>query len=178
MTTQGFTDLALEAKALDFATVAHEGQFYDGLPYVRAHLMVVADIGRIYTKDSELISMFLLHDTIEDTPTTYEELLVKFGKRIADGVFCLTDGAGKNRAERKVESYRKLRQNKDARLGKICDRIANMEASVGKPHALMYIREMKKFKAELYFKEDGYDEAWNRLDKAFALLVYNTSVNR
>ena len=67
-------------KAIDFATKVHEGQYRKGTdrPYI-VHPMEVGKIVSTMTQDEEIISAAILHDTIEDTGVTYEDL--KHGKK-------------------------------------------------------------------------------------------------
>ena len=72
-------------KALDFAKKKHKGQLDDeGEDYFKSHLLYVGSMLSGLVQDKEVIAAGLLHDTIEDTDTTYEELVKVFGKRVAD----------------------------------------------------------------------------------------------
>ena len=70
-------------KAIDFATKVHEGQYRKGTdrPYI-VHPMEVGKIVSTMTQDEEIISAAILHDTIEDTGVTYEDLKQEFGTRL------------------------------------------------------------------------------------------------
>ena len=82
-------------KALAFATEKHKGQVDDsGKPYIN-HPIAVAEIVRCVTKDEEVIAAAFLHDVLEDTDATYEELKSEFGFRVADLVNEVTK-EGKN----------------------------------------------------------------------------------
>ncbi len=84
---------ALVYEAVSFAARAHQGQFRkDGrTPYV-AHVMrvglVVRDVFGI--ADPDVLAAALLHDTIEDTPTDYDDIAEAFGPRVAGWVGTLT----------------------------------------------------------------------------------------
>ena len=72
----------LSHKARDFAKEKHKGQVDDnGNNYYHAHLAQVVNILHNVTGDRFILSAAWLHDTIEDTDTTYEELEKEFGKR-------------------------------------------------------------------------------------------------
>ena len=70
-------------RAIVFATKAHEGQFRKGtqIPYI-LHPMEAATIVGTMTADEEIIAGAVLHDVVEDTATTVEEVMELFGKRV------------------------------------------------------------------------------------------------
>ena len=121
------------SKAFNFAIEAHKNQKrISGVPYV-VHPVAVADILAGLKLDSATIITGLLHDTIEDTKTTYEVVLKEFGKEVAD----LVDGVTKISAleekaadNSQAENFRKLilATSKDIRvlLVKLADRLHNM----------------------------------------------------
>ena len=120
-------------KAFNFALEAHKDQKrISGAPYV-VHPVAVADILAELKLDSATIITGLLHDTIEDTKTTYDVVLKEFGKEVAD----LVDGVTKISAleekaaeSSQAENFRKLilATSKDIRvlLVKLADRLHNM----------------------------------------------------
>ena len=128
-----FSSVGPLSKAFNFAIKAHKNQKrFSGAPYV-VHPVAVADILAELKLDSATIITGLLHDTIEDTKTTYNEVLKEFGKEVAD----LVDGVTKISAleekaadNSQAENFRKLilATSKDIRvlLVKIADRLHNM----------------------------------------------------
>ena len=82
-------DLAVIRRACEVAQQAHYGQMRaSGEPYFQ-HVLSVANILADLRLDHETLAAAILHDVIEDTPITLEELEVKFGKTVAtlvDGV--------------------------------------------------------------------------------------------
>ena len=128
-----FSSLGPLSKAFNFAVEAHKNQKrISGAPYV-VHPVAVADILAGLKLDSATIITGLLHDTIEDTKTTYEVVLKEFGKEVAD----LVDGVTKISAleekaadNSQAENFRKLilATSKDIRvlLVKLADRLHNM----------------------------------------------------
>lgn len=75
----------LEDKALDYASKKHKGQLDDrGRPYFFAHVIQVYNILLDVTDDEPTLCAGLLHDIIEDTDTSYEDLVHEFTKEIAD----------------------------------------------------------------------------------------------
>lgn len=85
----------LELKALRFAYLAHDGQFrkYTGEPYI-THPIAVAGIIKSVTADPEVIAAALLHDVIEDTLVTREQIASEFSEIVAFMVFQLSRPCG------------------------------------------------------------------------------------
>ena len=119
--------------AYDFAEKAHSRQKRDsGDPYIH-HPLAVANILAELKLDGPTITTALLHDTIEDTIATYDEVEKKFGVEIAelvDGVTKLSRLENKNKEFSVAENFRKLilATSKDIRvlLVKLADRLHNM----------------------------------------------------
>lgn len=98
----------LEKRALDFATAAHAGidqrRKYTGDPYI-VHPIAVAGIVRGVPHTPAMIAAAYLHDVVEDTPVTIEQIRDRFGDEVAELVGWLTDiskPADGNRATRKA----------------------------------------------------------------------------
>ena len=121
------------SKAYTFALNAHKDQKRDsGDPYL-THPVAVANILTDLKLDSATIATGLLHDTIEDTKTTYKTVEKEFGKEVADlvdGVTKISEIEGKIIENSKAENIRKLilATSKDIRvlLVKLADRLHNM----------------------------------------------------
>jgi len=121
------------SKAYDFALKAHIKQKRDeGAPYI-IHPVAVADILSDLKLDSATIATGLLHDTIEDTHTTYNTIKEEFGQEVADlveGVTKISEFENQAGENSKAENFRKLilATSKDIRvlLVKIADRLHNM----------------------------------------------------
>ncbi|MBE6940485.1 MAG: bifunctional (p)ppGpp synthetase/guanosine-3',5'-bis(diphosphate) 3'-pyrophosphohydrolase [Ruminococcaceae bacterium] len=120
--------------AFTYAAIAHEGQLRkDGSPYVSHPLAVAQIVAEELHLDSESIAAALLHDTIEDTGATHEEVSRRFSPTIADlveGVSKLNRVQYTSKAEEQMENLRKmlLAMSKDIRviLVKVADRLHNM----------------------------------------------------
>ncbi|MCR5216531.1 MAG: bifunctional (p)ppGpp synthetase/guanosine-3',5'-bis(diphosphate) 3'-pyrophosphohydrolase [Lachnospiraceae bacterium] len=130
------TDLSMIEKAYEVATRCHEGQKRkSGEPYI-IHPINVAIILADLELDKETIMAGLLHDVVEDTSMTQEELAREFGEEVAlivDGVTKLTKlnfTVDKDKNELQAENLRKmfLAMAKDIRviLVKLADRLHNM----------------------------------------------------
>lgn len=151
-------------KAREFAKEKHEGQTYGDLPY-SFHLDGVRRLVTFYTNgDPVCETVAWLHDVIEDTEANYMEVKKRFGFVIADAVKLVTDKPGKNRFERHLNTYYRIRTNEIALIVKLCDRLSNMRQSRGTPKAGMYIKEYERFKFALY--TPGHDLLWEALDLA------------
>ncbi len=126
-------DHELLVRAYKFSDVAHAGQVrHSGEPYV-SHCVEVARILADLQLDTTTVASGLLHDIVEDTDITVEDVAREFGAEIAQIVDGLTKIANlplSSREERQVENYRKLLLSiaKDARviLIKLADRLHNM----------------------------------------------------
>lgn len=112
----------LEDKALDYASKKHKGQLDDrGRPYFFAHVIQVYNVLLDVTDDEAILCAGLLHDVIEDTDTTYEEILHEFNKEIADLVMEVThEGTDFN------NFYFPRLQSRKAILVQFADRLSNM----------------------------------------------------
>jgi len=121
------------SKAYNFALNAHKDQIRDsGDPYL-THPVAVANILTELKLDSATIATGLLHDTIEDTKTTYKTVKEEFGTEVADlvdGVTKISKLEGKVIVNSKAENIRKLilATSKDIRvlIVKLADRLHNM----------------------------------------------------
>ncbi len=121
------------AAAFEFGKQMHDGQFrHSGEPYF-THPVAVAAILTEQRLDDATIITAILHDTIEDTKASYEEVSELFGEEVAklvDGVTKLTNLQLSSRETKQAENFRKLfmAMSKDLRviLVKLADRLHNM----------------------------------------------------
>jgi (p)ppGpp synthase/HD superfamily hydrolase len=158
-----------EEIARQFAHDKHLNQMYGDNNYDVHFLEVVSNL-KLYGASFEEIIAGYLHDTIEDTATTSEEIEQKFNKEIADIVSLLSDKPGKNRTERHLNTYYLIRQNKKATMVKLCDRLANMKQclrSQDKKKSQMYVKEYMQFKFALYSNIPEHASVWLDLDQVF-----------
>ncbi len=148
------TDKALIRKAYAYGAEMHEGQRrQSGEPYFTHPIAVAAILTEMQLDDATIVTA-LLHDTIEDTRSTYAEITKTFGKEIAelvDGVTKLTNLQLSSAQTKQAENFRKLffAMSKDLRviLVKLADRLHNMrtiksmrpEKQVQKAHETMDI---------------------------------------
>lgn len=163
-------DRGLISAALDFATAAHDGQLrkYTGDPYI-VHPIAVAEIVSRTIQDSEMICAALLHDVIEDTDVTYEDIVnAGFRGRIARLVVELTDVSkpfdGNREVRKTIDRMHTAEASRDAHTIKLADLIDNtssiVEYDLG--FAKMYMREKRLL---LDCLKDGNSELWDRASK-------------
>jgi (p)ppGpp synthase/HD superfamily hydrolase len=162
-------------ETLQFAISAHGDQKYGSNPYV-AHLVAASMVltrfnFSVVDPVSGLIlhQAALLHDCIEDAKIEYKQLASRFGERVADIVYCVTDELGRSRDERHEKTYPKIRSNPDAIIVKLADRIANAEFSTVSRSSQMdkYRREFPGFKQALF---NGNNlEMWNHLESVLSV---------
>jgi guanosine-3',5'-bis(diphosphate) 3'-pyrophosphohydrolase len=151
-----------------YAAEKHEGQRYGERPYT-VHLAAVREVLRWagFADGHPLATAGWLHDVIEDTDATREEVAARFGEEVAGLVWAVT-GVGKNRKERNESAYAKIRACPDAATLKLADRIANVEASAEVPEKLaMYRKEWPAFRDAL--QGLGLPSLWDRLRAALGV---------
>ena len=135
-------DLDVVRKAYVFSAKVHQGQVrLSGEPYL-THLLEVADILVRLKMDVPTIITGLLHDTLEDTLATVDELRENFGEEVAnlvDGVTKIGKISFQTSEERQAENFRKmlLAMARDIRviLVKLADRLHNMRTLNFQPEA-------------------------------------------
>jgi len=133
-------DPNLLMKALSFAARKHRTQLRKGAestPYIN-HPIAVADLivrtGKIL--DGDTVAAALLHDTVEDTETTFEELEAEFGPVIAELVKEVTDNKKLPKEERKrLQEEHAPALSPRARVVKIADKTSNLRDVIQDPPA-------------------------------------------
>jgi GTP diphosphokinase / guanosine-3',5'-bis(diphosphate) 3'-diphosphatase len=129
----GEPDKDLICRAFHFASRLHEGQYRkSGTPYI-AHPIAVAGLLRDLGGDSVTIAAGFLHDVVEDTEVTLEEIEEHFGtqvKQLVEGVTKLSKFNFSSKTERQAENFRRmfLAMATDIRVivVKLADRLHNM----------------------------------------------------
>ena len=149
-------------KAIEFAVIRHSGtnRKGTGIPYI-VHPMEAAAIVSALTDDEEVIAAAVLHDVLEDTDTTYEELVQAFGRRIAGLVADESEDKREGRPpeetwmDRKTEALLRLESaGWDAKAIALGDKLANIRA--------MYRDQLRLGDGlwERFHKADKADQAW------------------
>lgn len=122
-------------RAWRFAAAAHHGQTVPGtpaLPYIMHLSLVSMELMAAFRAepghDEELgVQCALLHDVIEDTDITYEQLKAEFGQTVADGVLALTKNDVLPKTDKMADSLHRIRQQPpEIWMVKLADRITNL----------------------------------------------------
>ena len=151
---------------------AHGGQRYGEFPYV-THLDAVAALLQIHGHEKAVAAGYL-HDVLEDTDVSREELEQQFGADVAEIVAFCTDEPGPNRKERKKATYERMRQQissgydwiPTALATKVADRLANVEACVANsPDRLKKYRDEHATFRDVLFRPGTCDAMWEELDR-------------
>lgn len=118
-------------KAISFAAEKHKQQVRKGTksPYINHPIELVyliTNVGCVY--DSNTLSIAVLHDTIEDTNTTFEELVQEFSFEIAQGVLdCSDDKSLPKSIRKKYQIEHSMDKSKNVQIVKIADKISNIK---------------------------------------------------
>jgi GTP pyrophosphokinase len=172
-------DRAKVERAFDFACERHADQKrYSGDEFI-THPVGVAQICAGMRLDTETLCAALLHDTVEDTSATLDEVRAEFGDEIAqlvDGVTKLTGMNFESRDERQAENYRKMMvaMATDVRviLIKLADRLHNMRTlgALPKQKQTLKSHETLEIYAPLAHRLGIHAIKWELEDLAFATL--------
>lgn len=155
--------------AMRFAAAAHDGQKQPGhdLPYL-VHVVsvaaeVIAALPALPDIDGDLaVTCALLHDTVEDTAVSLEDLRARFGDAVAAGVAALTKNAQlPTKAERMADSLRRIQeQPREIAIVKLADRITNMS----EPPRDWTVEKRRAYRVEATIIADALGAASSVLD--------------
>jgi guanosine-3',5'-bis(diphosphate) 3'-pyrophosphohydrolase len=127
-------------QAIAFAAEKHRGQRRkdrDASPYIN-HPIALANVlaNEAGIEDESVLVAAVLHDTIEDTETSEEEMAHLFGRAVVDIVNEVTDDKSLPKAERKrLQIERASQAGREAKLVKLADKICNLRDLAGSPPA-------------------------------------------
>lgn len=166
-------------KAILFATHAHHGteRRRKGFPYI-IHPLEAMAIAATITSDPDILAATVLHDTIEDTEVTYEDLKREFGEHIAHLVATETDvrhdanGKELTWMERKQRDMNNLRLlPREAKIVALGDKLSNMRAIAKDYQTIgdeLWQRFRMKDKATHAWRYKGLRDALSELSDTFA----------
>lgn len=129
-------DTTLLDRAIVFAVRAHAGteRRGKGFPYI-VHPMEAVEIVATMTPDQELLAAAALHDTVEDTDVTIEQIRSEFGERVASFVAAESDEPHQRpdsvenwRARKQAAIDRLAHASRDAKIVALGDKLSNMRA--------------------------------------------------
>lgn len=124
-------------KAIEYASIMHKDQRRKGegdIPYINHPIEVMNILVRNGVTDDNTLCIAILHDIIEDTKGTYEDLVRLFNKEIADGVLGCTDDKTLPKNERKIAQIEKTKLKvKEVKEVKIADKISNLTSLLTHP---------------------------------------------
>ena len=182
------TGIDAYARAWDFATVRHAGQTYGGrqqgeqVPYISHLASVAAEVAWAVAAtpgwDLDLaVQCALLHDVIEDTATTVDEVSQRFGPAVAAGVQALTKNEQLASADKMADTLARIqRQPKEVWAVKLADRISNLY------HPPFYWSDEKigQYKVEARVILDALGPANDKLASRLAakIAAYGRSIER
>ena len=169
--------LSLILRALDFAAHKHRDQRRKGVtasPYIN-HPIALATVLRIEggVDDPVAIAAALLHDTIEDTETSWQELRGEFGEEVADVVLEVTDTKWLDKTTRKRLQVQKAGASSNpAKLVKLADKICNLRDILASPPANWSLERRQQYfdwAKEVVDRIRGtHPELERRFDEVFA----------
>ena len=164
-------DTALLDRAIVFAVRAHAGteRRGKGFPYI-VHSMEAVEIVATMTSDQELLAAAALHDTVEDTSTTIEQIRAEFGDRVA--ALVATESDEPHQSGDSIENWRARKQAAidrivsaplDSKMVALGDKLSNMRAI-----ARDYAKQGDKL-WNLFHSKDRKDHEWHYRGLANAL---------
>ncbi len=165
-------ELALLLKALAFAAHKHRDQRRkdaDASPYIN-HPISLADVlvNEGGVTDFEVLCAALLHDTVEDTATTHEELVDAFGSRIARIVAEVTDDKRLPKEDRKrLQVEHAPHISREAKLVKLADKLCNLRDVAERPPAKWDLARRQEYFDWARQVVDGLRGVHPRLEAAF-----------
>jgi guanosine-3',5'-bis(diphosphate) 3'-pyrophosphohydrolase len=171
-------NISMMLDAISFAARKHNGQFRKDncTPYVAHPIRVMMILATVFeVDDGEVLAAAALHDTIEDTTTDRDELIEKYGSRVADMVAALSKDKRKAEPDRERDYYDTLRSAPiEVQLCKLADLYDNLsDAATLQPSArgktlAKAQRALEEFSEE--FPED-YRWALDRFEQRIKIAV-------
>ena len=182
-------DTSLLDRAIMFAVKAHAGteRRGKGFPYI-VHPMEAVAIAATITPDQEILAAAALHDTVEDTDVTVEQIRAEFGDRIASLVSSETDVVFEGQSEspswhdRKQAAIDRLaRVSRDAKIVAMGDKLSNMRA-IARDKSVMgdalwsifHVTDPKEH--EWHYR--GLADSLRELEDTFAFQEFESLINK
>lgn len=176
-------------RAIQFAVKAHAGteRRGKGFPYI-VHPMEAVSIAATITSDQEILAAAALHDTVEDTDVTIDQIRSEFGERVASLVKAETDIVFENRSDedswhdRKQAAIDRLAAvSRDAKIVAMGDKLSNMRA-IARDQYIMGDALWQIFRVhdpkEHEWHYRGLADSLRELDDTFAFQEFEWLINR
>jgi len=175
------SDFVLILDAASFAADRHRHQRRkdaDASPYIN-HPLALADVlareGGV--DDATVLAAALLHDTIEDTKTTFEDVRNRFGHRVAEIVLEVTNDASLSKEEQKRQQVIKsASKSNEAKQVKLADKICNLRDILATPPAHWTVERKREYFIHGWQVVEGLRGVNARLEAAFDE-VYNRGMS-
>ena len=131
-------DVSRLLQAISFAAQKHRNQRRkdkDASPYINHPIALAALLNTVGgVDDVDVLQAAILHDTVEDTDTRYEELVAHFGRKVADIVMEVTDDRQLEKPQRKaLQIAHAPHASREAALVKLADKICNLRDVASSP---------------------------------------------
>lgn len=183
-------DSSLLDKALHFAIDAHANveRRGKGFPYI-VHPLEAVEIVASITSDQELLAAAALHDVVEDTPITIEQIRAEFGDRVADIVAAESDNlnegvtAESSWRDRKMAALKHLQNaSHEVKVVAMGDKLSNMRA-IARDYEVLGDKLWDRFhapngKADHVWRYKALAEALSDLDGTFAYREFKALVEQ
>ena len=182
-------DTQLLDNAIAFAVKAHSGteRRGKGFPYI-VHPMEALEIVATMTSDQELLAAAVLHDTVEDTSVTIDQIRMEFGDRIASIVDAESDKGIEGRSEddswydRKQGAIDRLaKASRDTKMVALGDKLSNMRA-IARDYSMMGDELWKIFhvtdKKDHEWHYRGLADSLRELEDTFAFKEFETLIDQ
>jgi guanosine-3',5'-bis(diphosphate) 3'-pyrophosphohydrolase len=163
--------LFLMIKALAFAAEKHKHQKQDGmgaLPYINHPIDLLSLLSEAGITDYKVICATILHDTLEDTDTTYAELRTHFGQKISDIVLEVSDNKSLSDAKRRCLQVAHAKvASKRAKLIKLADKTCNLRDIIHSPPSGWNLKRQRDYADWAKEVVDALRGVNKKLEKAF-----------
>jgi len=172
--------LSLLFKALSFSAEKHTKQRrkdIDKTPYINHPISLANILAQRWVIDENVLCAAILHDTIEDTETTVDELQEHFGEKITSIVLEVTDDKSLEKSVRKQKQVEHAASiSHEAKLVKLADKIANITDIINTPPADWSTDRKKEYFDWAKAVVDNLRGAHQGLEKDFDDLVHKAKI--
>jgi guanosine-3',5'-bis(diphosphate) 3'-pyrophosphohydrolase len=172
--------LSLLFKALSFSAEKHTKQRrkdIDKTPYINHPISLANILAQRWVIDENVLCAAILHDTIEDTETTVDELQEHFGEKITSIVLEVTDDKSLEKSVRKQKQVEHAASiSHEAKLVKLADKIANITDIINTPPADWSTDRKKEYFDWAKAVVDNLRGAHQGLEKDFDDLIHKAKI--